>query len=151
MFKIKDSFKDKLVLLLPVFWVLIIVMVYMEQGLYAMYVSIAIGAVSVILGLSEGEEMNKKLFVNLFIGWIVVMGVSVTGMIYYYLKFGNEAPTFTLLGMHPSGFFLIVGYWLANFLYLSLTLYRLKDIWLPQERWEAFEAYAKTLQKEKGV
>ena len=149
MFTITEKTKDRLVLLLPVLWLFVIVFVYISKGLYSMYLGTAIAAVSVVLGLSEGEKMNKKLFMNLLVGWLVVMLVSVTGMIYYYEYFGEAAPTFTLLGMHPSGFFLLIGYWLGNYVYLSLTFYRLSEIWLPQERWDNFVNYAKSIQDSK--
>ncbi|SHJ89262.1 hypothetical protein SAMN02745751_03652 [Dethiosulfatibacter aminovorans DSM 17477] len=146
MITIKEKTKDIMVLMLPVFWVLIIIFVYNGIALYGMYLAIAIATVSIILGLSEGEKINNKLFITLCVGWVILMTVSVTGMIYYYNLFGNDAPSFTILGMHPSGFFLYIVYWLGNLLFLSLNLYRLKDIWLPEKKWDNFVEYAKTIQ-----
>lgn len=150
MINISEKTKDKLVLLLPVLWIIMILSVYFEIAFMGMYVAIIHAAINVTLGLAEGEKINKKLFLVFVIGWSLVMTISVYGMVHYYNAFGNTVPTFTILGLHPSAFFLYVGYWLSNFVYLAGFFYFFRKTWLPDEKWDNFVKYAESLEENGG-
>ncbi|UUX35077.1 hypothetical protein [Fundicoccus culcitae] len=144
-YHISNSLKDKLVLFLPVLWIAMIVFVYMDLGFVGMYLTIIHGMINVILGLAEGEKINKKLSWIFVVGWGILMFVAITGMIYYYYYFGNNIPSFTIMGMHPSAFYFYAICWIGNLVYLGGFLYIFKDTWLPEKKWNDFVDYAASL------
>lgn len=150
MILVSEKTQDRLVLTLPILWLLMIVLVYMGSGFLGMYLGVIHACINAFLGLREDGKVNKKLFYTFVIGWGIFMSFSITGMIYYYNFFGNNIPDFTIWGMHPSGFFLYVVYWLGNLVYLAGLLYYFKDTWLPQEKWDDFVEYAETLKEKEG-
>lgn len=148
MLRISNSLQDKLILFLPILWIGMILFVYLDLGFIGMYLSIIHGMINALLGLVEGEKVNKKLFFVFVIGWGILMFAAITGMTYYYNFFGNEVPTFTILGMHPSSFYFYIVCWMGNLAYLSGFLYFFRDTWLSEEKWNTFVEYAASLHSE---
>lgn len=142
MFNLSNATKDRITLILPLLWIGMIMFVFLDLGYMGMFLAIIHGMISATLGLSEGEYINKKLFLVFVIGWGILMFVALTGMIYYAVKFGNEVPDFSILGMHPSAFYFYIICWLGNLIYLGGFLVIFKDIWLPEEKWNSFVEYA---------
>lgn len=136
--RLSGKVKDKLIIAIPILLFSAVVLALSEKGLLSIYLVIAIDCILFILGLTEGEYINKKLVFILLFGWLAIILVGITGMIYYYNLYGNNTPNFTLLGMHPSFFYMIIFFWIGNLLYISLGLLLLRDIWLSQEKWDKF-------------
>ncbi len=143
-----EKSKDKVALFIPLLWLAFFALIFTGNGLYSMYPVLLVASINMILGISEGEKINRSLFWVWFVGWTALMCVAITGMNYYYFKFGNNAPDFLMFGMHPSFFFLIGVLWLGGFVYLGFSFCALKDIWLPRKKWDDFLTYASSLSKE---
>jgi uncharacterized membrane protein len=55
------------------------------------------------------------------------------------LLFADRAPDYTLLGFHPSFFWIALFYWLGGFIILAVGIFKLRDRWLPAAEWEEFK------------
>ncbi|MGP6138647.1 MULTISPECIES: hypothetical protein [unclassified Jeotgalibaca] len=136
--KIKERTSDFLVFLIPVMFIVAITLALSGRGLWGIYPAIAVTGIQLFMGLIEGDKIPKKSFWILVIGFLIIHGGGMTGMIYYYYQFGNTAPDFLIMGMHPSWFYFVVVYWLGSLLYQAGFLILMKDQWLSQEKWDNF-------------
>lgn len=136
--KIKDSVIDILVFLIPALFIASIYFALNGSGLLGIYPAMLITSIQAFLGLVEGDEIPKKSFWILVIGFSIIHIAGMTGMIYYYFEFANTAPDFLIMGMHPSWFYFVVVYWIGSFAWQAGFLYVMKDTWLPQEKWDNF-------------
>ncbi|MDR2604972.1 MAG: hypothetical protein LBC55_06450 [Desulfovibrio sp.] len=55
------------------------------------------------------------------------------------LPFTYYSPENTLLGFHPSFFWIALLFWFGGLLILSIGIVKFHDRWLPPEAWEAFK------------
>ena len=96
-------------------------------------------------GCRSNGRVNKKLLIYPLTAWLVIYLISVAGMVYYHLHFGESAPTFYILGQHPSGFFMHIVYWIGGILTISLGLVITSDSWCSDKQWDD---YVKLIGKE---
>lgn len=136
--KVRERTIDLLVFSIPVLFVLAIFFALQGRGLVGIYPAMLITGVQAFLGLVEGDKIPKKSFWILVVGFLIIHAAGMTGMIYYYVEFGNSAPDFLIWGMHPSWFYFVIVYWLGSTIWEAGFLYAMKDTWLPQERWDNF-------------
>ena len=136
--KVRQRTLDFLVFLIPVLFIVAIVFALSGKGLWGIYPAIAITGIQVFLGLVEKDKISTKSFWILVIGFLLIHGAGMTGMIYYYYQFGNNIPDFLIWGMHPSWFYFVIVYWLGSLIYEAGFLVIMKDSWLSQEKWDNF-------------
>ena len=136
--KFTDKSKDIAVLSIAILWAVIIIVAVMGYGFEAMFIGVIIVSLHFVLGLSEDEIINKKLFYGIYLFWAIQFGIGLSGMIYFSKLYGDNIPETLIFTMHPSYFFDVAFYWLGTLFTIGVGLYRLKDVWLPQERWDSF-------------
>lgn len=136
--KVQEKTSDVLIFLIPILYVVAIIFGLLGSGFTGIFVAMAITGIQLFLGLIQGDEIPKKSFWILVVGFLIIHAGGMIGMIYYHNIYGNTAPDFLLLGMHPSWFYYIVVYWMGSALYQAIAFILLKDVWLSQARWDDF-------------
>jgi len=136
--KLDSKRVDHLMIIIALGWVMVIAMTLAGKGFAAMYVSVVIISAHMLIGFSHNGTINRKLFANPFLSWLITFTVGIVGMQYFAFLYGDMRPSFLILGMHPSYFFELCFYWLAGILTISLGLYKRRDLWLSEEDWNHF-------------
>lgn len=68
----------------------------------------------------------------------------------YSLMFHDTPPTFTILGLHPSLFWIVIFYWLGPVFTLAGGFYKYKDRWLSDADWQEFKNKLAAIEKEEN-
>ena len=105
-----------------------------------MFVVVIMAMTLILNGSRHNGFFSKKLLLIPFIGYCACQLIAMAGEIYFHLRFMDVAPSFTILGMHPSEFFLYFFYWIGSFLCLGIGLGVKANDWCPQEDWDEFLA-----------
>lgn len=73
-------------------------------------------------------------------GFFVLWIVGFTLAQKYAVLFDNRAPDFTILGLHPSFFWVALLCWVGAAAVLVLGFIKFRDRWMSQEEWDSFKA-----------
>lgn len=89
-------------------------------------------------GSRSGQTISRKFLLYPIGAYFVTFLISAIGMLYFHLRFMDAAPTFYILGMHPSEFFLYFFYWIGGVLTVTVGLALRRNEWCSEERWNKF-------------
>lgn len=140
--------KDSIVGLIAILWFACIVTGTSGHFVFGMCVGVGLMFLYMILGAAKNGVVSKKFLFYPLLIWAALWLVSFTTSGYYAKLFGNEMPTFTVFGFHPSFAPTIFLYWIGGMLTLNLGLYLCQDEWLSEKDWEDFRNKVHSL---KGV
>jgi hypothetical protein len=92
-----------------------------------------------LLGSLRKGKIDTVFFLfplcTFFVSWVAAFTLAQRDA----LLFADRAPEYTLLGFHPSFFWVALLYWLGGFIILAVGIVKLRDRWLPPDEWEAFK------------
>jgi len=136
-----------LVIITGILWVVITVMTWV--GLW--FEGLLVGFVMILLYLIAGSKSKGKISTTFLIYpigiWFVLWMVSFYLVQYYSKMFRGMAPTFTVLGFHPSFAWVFIA-WIGSILTLSLGFYLNRDKWLSAKDWEEYQAKIQQMNKD---
>jgi len=124
--------------LIAALWIACIVLGTAGHFVLAMCLGIALMLLHMLLGVAKGGVVSKKFLCYPLLIWAILWLASFILSSYYGNLFADTAPTFTVLGLHPSFAPTIFFYWIGGQLTLNLGFYLLQDEWLTNEEWDAF-------------
>lgn len=132
--------KDGFMIFLTLIWVAITVCGWTGKWFIGLNLSVLLMLGYMMIGSAKKGKLSKKLLFYPLISWAVVWCIGFYYSQHYALMFNGVAPTFTILGFHPSFAFTILTYWIGGVLTLTLGFYYLSDEWLSQKDWDEFKA-----------
>ena len=141
--------KDLIAVLIAALWIACIVIGTVGSHVVAMVLGVGLMFLHLILGVAKKGVVSKKFLIYPILIWAVLWIVSFVLSGHYADLFANTAPTFTILGFHPSFAPTIFLYWIGGQLTLNLGHYLLQDEWLSEKDWEDFCAEVRTLEEAK--
>lgn len=103
----------------------------------ALFLSVLLMALYLILGTARNGVVHRKmLFLILGFGssWCLAFALGQ----HHAEMFMDRAPSFTILGFHPSFFWILLFYWLGGVASLSLGYFWFADAWLSKSDWDEF-------------
>ena len=120
-------------------WLGIAILGAMGQWFVALFVMLALMLVYGIVGSARDGRFDLRLIAFPVLVWLLLWAAS-------FALAQRAAATavaqphggWTLLGLHPSFAWIVLLYWLAPSLLMSLGFLAVKDRWLPQQRWDDF-------------
>ncbi|SMC48929.1 hypothetical protein [Papillibacter cinnamivorans] len=135
-----------------ILWVAVTLMAWYGYWYQGIFVSLVMMLLYLITGARLNGKLDKSFMVYPILSWFVLWVVSFGLVGYYSSMFRGSAPTFTLLGFHPSFAWVFIA-WVGSVLTLSLGFYINRDKWLSRKDWEEYQAKIKRMNQElsKGV
>lgn len=94
----------------------------------------------ILNGSQHNGVFSKKLLGIPFAGYVLCQVIAMAGEVYFHLRFMNQVPAFTILGMHPSEFFLYFFYWIGSMATMGVGLAVKSNDWIPEGDWNKFMA-----------
>jgi hypothetical protein len=128
-----------LMIIIGLLWLAIMVAGVTGNGLAGLYFAVALTTAHGIYGASQNRKIDKALLFYPVILYAILEVIYILGMGYYEKIFRGVKPDFTVLGFHPSYFFLILFFWLGGVVTWAAGLYALRKRWLADEVWEMFK------------
>ncbi len=128
-----------LILLMTALWIAITLCGWWGQWFLGLILGCLLMLVHMMMGSAQNGILHKKLFLYPLLSWFVlwVAGFIMTEV--YANQFAGVAPSFTILGFHPSFAFIILFYWIGGVLTLTLGLVRYAHHWLSTDQWDHFK------------
>ena len=114
---------------------------YLATFIYTLYM---------LLGSLKRGKIDATFFLfpiaAFFVAWIVGFTLAQK----YAVLFDNRPPDFTILGFHPSFFWVALLYWIASPVILGIGFIKLRDRWMSPADWEAFKHNMAELNRQEG-
>ena len=132
---------------IAVLWIVIIILGTTGHFVVGMCLGVFLMLLHMMLGVAKNGVVSKKFFVYPLLIWTVLWLASFILSGYYANLFADSAPTFTVLGFHPSFAPTIFLYWIGGQLTLNLGHYLCIDEWLSEKEWNAFCEKAKKIKE----
>ena len=105
-----------------------------------MYIAVVIMFLYMVLGARRNGKLDTTFLVYPLLCFAVLWIIAFHYAQVYSIMFHDMPPTFTIMGFHPSFFWIVVPYWLGGVATLAVGFYFLRDRYLTPEDWEAFKA-----------
>ncbi|MEJ2384649.1 MAG: hypothetical protein P8Y54_09645 [Xanthomonadales bacterium] len=119
-------------------WLIMVALAGTGHWLAGLYVLLLLLLVYGILGTSHKGRFDVRLVVFPTGIWLLCWAAAFTLGEYFARAFDGAAPTFTILGFHPSFAAIIALFWVLPTLLMGFGFEAVKDRWLSQERWDEF-------------
>jgi hypothetical protein len=140
-----------LMVIIGLLWLAIMVLGASGHGPEGLYFALALTTAYGIYGASQNKKIDKALLFYPVILYAVLEVIYIIGMVYYETRFRGVKPDFTVLGFHPSYFFLVLFFWLGGVFTWAVGLYALRKRWLSDEVWETFKKKITEIDSKGGV
>jgi hypothetical protein len=102
------------------------------------YIATFVIALYMLLGSLKKGKVDAVFLLfpicTFFVTWVVGFTLAQQDAV----QFLGRAPDYTILGFHPSFFWIMLLYWIGGFIILATGLFKLRDHWLAPDEWEAF-------------
>ncbi|GAB6107381.1 hypothetical protein [Fusibacter bizertensis] len=128
-------------------WGVITLMAWYGYWFQGIFISFIMMLLYLVAGAKHHGKLDKKFLVFPIFTWFVLWMISFWLVGYYSDMFRDGVPTFTLLGFHPSFAWLFIA-WVGSVLTLALGFYLLRDKWLSEEDWKAYQEKIKQLNQD---
>lgn len=135
------QFKDTtpLHVLIALCFVVITVLCMAGTWFPCFYLATFVISLYMLLGSLKRGKMDLTFFLFPVATFFVVWVIGFTLAQQYAVEFDNRPPDFTILGFHPSFFWVALLYWTAAPVILGLGFLKLRDRWMSQAEWDAFK------------
>ncbi|MPN00061.1 hypothetical protein SDC9_147255 [bioreactor metagenome] len=117
---------------------------YWYEGIFVSFVMMLL---YMIAGAGLRGRLDKTFLLYPILTWFVLWVVSFGLVGYYSSMFRGSAPSFTILGFHPSFAWVFIA-WVGSVLTLAVGFYVNRDKWLSQKDWEAYQETIKGLNQQ---
>ncbi len=141
-------FRTAITLCTTALWVLITLCGWYGYWFAGLIAGVVLMLLQMAIGSASEGRLSKKLLVYPLGIWAVLWIVGFIMAKHYSDAFLNVAPSFKILGFHPSFAWILLAYWIGGVLTLTLGLVKFTDEWLPPEKWDAFKVKMEALNKE---
>jgi len=121
-----------------ILWGVITMMAWYGYWYQGIFISFVMMLLYLVAGAKHQGKLDKTFMLFPILSWFVLWMISFKLVGDYSTLFRNVAPTFTILGFHPSFAWLFIA-WVGSVLTLSLGFYVNKDRWLSKNDWEAYQ------------
>jgi hypothetical protein len=102
------------------------------------YIATLVIALYMLLGSLRKGRVDPVFFLfpicSFFVCWIIGFYLAQRDALLFF----DRIPDHTILGFHPSFFWIVLLYWIGGIVILGAGLFALRDRWLPADEWEAF-------------
>ncbi|HOX33046.1 MAG TPA: hypothetical protein PLB91_11995 [Spirochaetales bacterium] len=139
-----------LVLSIGLLWPVIMVLGWKGAYLPAMILSVLLMFAHLILGAMHEGKVDPVFLAYPILAWAALWILSFVLSAYYADLFRGTAPSFSILGFHPSFAWTVLTYWIGGILTLSVGYYLLRDRWLSEETWSKFKSDIAEIRKAGG-
>ena len=85
------------------------------------------------------RDRSRRFLVYPLLSWIACWAAAFWLARYHADLFAGRAPDFTILGLHPSFAWTVLGYWIGGVLTLTVGFVVLRDDWLTEQEWAEFK------------
>lgn len=140
-----------IVLTITGLWVAITICGWTGRWFEGLIMSVLLMLLHMMMGAAQNGKLDKKLLMYPLLTWFVVWILGFVFAKNYSDLFLNVAPTFKILGFHPSFAAIILAYWIGGVLTLTLGLVKFSGLWLSDANWDAFKAKMDLLNQEEGA
>lgn len=130
--------ETRLVVASGVLWLLMVALAAAGHWLAGLYALLFLLLVYGLLGTSHKGRFDLRLVVFPTLVWLLCWAAAFGLGEYFARAFEGQAPTFTVLGFHPSFFAIIALFWIVPTLLMGFGFEAVRDRWLSQERWDDF-------------
>lgn len=103
------------------------------------YLATLIITTYMFLGSLKHGKLDLVFFCFPIATFFVVWIIGFTLAQKYAVMFYDRTPEFTILGFHPSFFWVFMLYWLVPIFILTFGFIKLRDRWMSQEEWDNFK------------
>jgi hypothetical protein len=103
------------------------------------YLATLVITLYMVLGSIKNGKIDTLFLIFPISTFFVLWVIGFTLAQYYAVLFNNIPPSFTILGFHPSFFWVGILYWMGGLLTLATGLVKLSDRWLSAGEWDAFK------------
>lgn len=136
--KLSEKNVTSIIIITTILWVVINVLGWLGKAMAGFYLGVILMLLYMILGIARNGVVSKKFLSYPLIPWAIIWIISFFLADYYAVKFAGLAPSFTLLGFHPSFASTIILYWIGGMLTLTLGFMVYRDEWLTKGEWDSF-------------
>ena len=140
--------KNGIIILIAVLWIACIATGTTGHFIAGMVLGVPLMFLHMLLGVAKNGVVSKKFLLYPMAIWAALWLVSFLLSGYFGSQFAGAAPTFTILGFHPSFAPTIFLYWIGGQLTLNLGFYLFQDEWLSQKDWDDFCAKVHAMKEE---
>lgn len=127
-----------LIVLIGVLWLTIAVLALVGWWLPAMLLSVVLMVAHLVLGSAHKGRIEPRLLIHPILTWAVVWVVSFVAAEICARAYAGVEPSFTVLGLHPSFAWIVLGYWLGGVATLTIGFSRRRHLWMTDEQWDEF-------------
>jgi hypothetical protein len=142
--------ETRLVVASGVLWLLMVALAGAGHWLAGLYVLLLLLLVYGVLGSSHKGRFDLRLVAFPTAVWLLCWAAAFGLGEYFARAFDGQAPTFTILGFHPSFFAIIALFWIIPTLLMGFGFEAVRDRWLSQERWDEFLRRAHATDEDAG-
>ena len=104
----------------------------------ALLLSVVLMVAHLLLGSAHKGRLSISLLIHPILTWAVVWAGSFVLAEHFAGRFRGVEPSFTILGLHPSFAWIVLGFWLGGVLTLSLGFVLRSRLWLSENQWNEF-------------
>ena len=133
------KYRTGIVLVITGLWAAVTICGWTGKWFIGLILGILLMFLHMVMGAAHNGKIHKKLLIYPLVPWCALWIVGFFFAKYYADQFMNIAPSFKILGFHPSFAFVILAYWIGGVLTLTLGLIKNEDAWLSEENWQAFK------------
>jgi hypothetical protein len=119
-------------------WLVMVALAGAGHWLAGLYVLLVLLLVYGVLGTSHKGRFDLRLLAFPTGLWLLCWAAAFGLGEYFARAFGDGAPSFTVLGFHPSFAAIIALFWVLPTLLMGFGFEAVRDRWLSQERWDEF-------------
>ena len=130
--------ETRLVVASGLLWLLMIALAGAGHWLAGLYVLLLLLLVYGVLGSSHEGRFDLRLVVFPTAVWLLCWAAAFGLGEYFARAFDGQAPSFTILGFHPSFFAIIALFWIIPTLLMGFGFEAVRDRWLSQAQWDEF-------------
>lgn len=130
-----------------ILWGVVTIMAWYGYWYQGIFVSFIMMLLYLVAGAKLHGKLDKAFLLYPILAWFVLWVVSFWLVGHYSAMFRGQAPTFTILGFHPSFAWLFIA-WVGSVLTLAVGFYVNKDKWLSQKDWEDYQAKIKRMNQD---
>ncbi|MDR2051218.1 MAG: hypothetical protein LBQ63_05550 [Deltaproteobacteria bacterium] len=102
------------------------------------YIATLVIALYMLLGSLRRGKVDLVFFIfpicTFFVCWVLGFYLAQREALLFF----DRMPDYTILGFHPSFFWIVLLYWIGGIFILGFGIFKLRDRWLAPDEWEAF-------------
>ena len=132
------KYRTHIILVITALWIVITLCGWFGKWYIGLMLGVVLMLLHMMLGAAQQGKLDKKLFLYPILTWALVWAGGFILAKRASDAFLDMAPTYKILGFHPSFAWIIICYWLGGVATLTLGFVKNKDAWLSDVAWQNF-------------